>query len=229
VLPIISKTDKEEFEKASLTNRETYDKAIVKSRRGWFVAGILGVILIFALFAIIALAPMKEKIPFVVEVDKITGETSVKKVQLGTLTQSESLTKYWLNKYVRMRTQYDYQDIENSYEIVRAMTLPKEFAIYARGFDKSNPENPLKLYADKVTLKTRIKSISFLDKDTATVRIDIEKKQLGDNKPMHYPYIVTLSFRFTLSPETEKEIQENPFGFQCTKWRIDSEIVTGEK
>jgi len=216
------------FEKAEQANNETYNKAMKRSFIGWIIAIIFIFFSFVSMITITVLIPLKEKIPYVVEVDKVSGETSVTKVTKGKLTQSESLTKYWINKYVRYRTQYDYQDIEESYELVKAMTSPREFTNYHKDYDTNNLESPYRIYGENTTLKTRIKSISFIDKDTATVRIDIEKKRINEDKPKHFPYIVTLSFRFTLEPESEKEIQENPFGFQCTKWRIDSEIEIGE-
>ncbi len=216
------------YKEALAWQEEKYDLAIKQRRMGWIVATVFGGIASMLSFALMALVPLKTVEPYTIEVDRITGETHVSKpLKEGKLTQSEALTKYWLIKYVRARTGYDRQDIENNYVLVQMMSDKKEFARYAKVFDPKKPDSPYQRYGEKTVVEVDVKSISFLDKNTASIRIDLT--EITNDKPDTTPWVVTASFQFTLEPRTEAERFDNPLGFQATKWRIDEEVETGEE
>lgn len=215
------------YKEALAWQEEKYDSAIKQRRMGWVVATVFGAIALMLAFALMALVPLKTVEPYTIEVNRITGETQVSKpLQQGKLTQSEALTKYWLIKYVRARTNYDRQDLEKNYEMVKMMSEKKEFASFAKAFDPKKPDSPYQQYGEKTTVGVNVKSIAFLDKATASIRIDLT--EISNEKPTVTPWVVTMSFQFTLEPRTEAERFENPLGFQATKWRIDAEVETGE-
>ena len=203
---------------------EKYNHAIKQRRFGWAAFRIAGFIAILLAIALVLLIPLKQSVPYTIEVDKVTGETHVKKpLEKGKLTQSEALTKYWLIKYVRARLGYDRQDIEPQYEMVNMMSEKKEFARYAKAFDPRKPDSPYQVYGENTTVTVEVKSISFIDEDTASVRLNlIETNKDGRETPS--PWIVTTSYQFTLEPRTEAERFENPLGFQATSWRLDAEV-----
>jgi len=215
------------FKQALEWQEERYDSAIKNQRRGWIVALVFGSMALMLTLTLMMLVPLKDVVPYTIEVNRISGETHVMKpLRKGTLTQSEALSKYWLIKYVRARTGYDRQDLEKNYELVQLMTDKKEFARFAKAFDPKKPTSPYQRYGEKTTVEIRIKSISFLEKDVASIRIDLT--ELSNDKPSTTPWVVTMSFQFTLEPKTEAERFENPLGFQATKWRIDAEVEEGE-
>ena len=171
------------------------------------------------------LTPLKKVEPYTIEVNTTTGETKVKQpLKDGVLTQSEALTKYWLIRYVRARVGYDFQDIEEQYKTVNWLSDQKEFSRYADAFNPKKATSPYNLYGDRVQLLVRVKSISFIDKDTASIRIDLNKIEIDGSEEIT-PVVVTASFQFTLEPRSEEERFENPLGFQVTNWRVDAEVV----
>jgi len=222
------KDPKSEYYKEALVwQEERYELATKQRRAGWFVALIAGSIATMLAMALMFLTPLKSVSPYVIYVNTITGETRVEQsIKKGKLTQSEALTKYWIIKYVRARTGYDRQDLEQSYEMVKMMSDKKEFIRYAKVFDPKRADSPYQRYGEKTIVKTKIKSISFLDKNTASIRLDLIEKT--NDKEESTPWVVTMSYKFTLEPRTEEERFENPLGFQGTKWRIDAEVETGE-
>lgn len=216
----------EYYKEQSEWNEEKYDKAVKERRVGWYAAFFLCAITAGLTTALVLLIPLKEVVPYTIEVDRLTGETQVRKpLSDGSFTQKEALTKYWLIKYVKARLGYDRQDIENSYDLVKMMSDKREFSRYDKIFDPSKENSPFQVYGDKNTVVARIKSVSFLDSDTATIRVDLI--ETINDRPKPSPWVVTISFQFTLEPRSEEERFENPLGFQATKWRIDEEIEQG--
>jgi len=215
------------FKEALSWQEERYELATKQRRAGWFVAFIAGTIALMLAMALMFLTPLKSVSPYVIYVNTITGETRVQQsLKKGKLTQSEALTKYWIIKYVRARTSYDRQDLEQKYEMVKMMSDKKEFVRYAKVFDPKRADSPYQTYGEKITLETKVKSISFLDENTASIRLDLIEH--ANDKATTTPWVVTMSYQFTLEPRTEEERFENPLGFQGTKWRIDAEVETGE-
>lgn len=215
------------YEEASKWNEEIYDSAIKGRRIGWFVAAIAGFIAVCLSIGIVILMPLKEVVPYTIEVNKLTGETRVARpLQEGNLTQSEALSKYWIIKYVKARIGYDRQDVEQKYELVKMMTEPREFDRFNRAFNPRSETSPYQVYGEKNTAEAKIKSISFIDKDTASIRIDLV--ETINDRPEVSPWVVVMSFQYTLDPKTEAERFDNPLGFQATKWRIDEEVEQGE-
>lgn len=218
------------FKEALAWQTEKYELSLKQRRIGWIVSFVFIGVAVIEAFALMALTPFKTVEPYVIEVNTTTGETQVKRaLKEGALTQSEALTKYWIIKTVRARVGYDAQDLEKQYEAVQMMSDRKEFARYNKEFNPKNPTSPYQIYGDKVTIGVRVKSVSFIDKDTALVRIDTIEKRRGGGIDDPMPWTVTLSYQFTFEPRTEAERFENPLGFQVTKWRMDAEVETGEE
>lgn len=216
------------FKEALGWQEEKYELAVKQRRAGWVVAFIGGTIALLLAIALMALVPLKTVEPYVIYVNTITGETRVEKsLSKGKLTQSEALTKYWIVKYVRARTGYDRQDLEQNYELVQMMSDKKEFVRYSKVFNPKLATSPYQKYGEHTTVKVKVKSIAFLDENTTSIRIDLTTKT-NDKEEDPVPWVITMSHQFTLEPRTEEERFENPLGFQSTKWRIDAEIETGE-
>ncbi len=216
------------YKEALAWQEEKYDLAVKGRRTGWIVAFFAGSIAGCLAIALMLLVPLKEVEPYTIEVNKITGETHVSKpLKAGKLTQSEALTKYWLIKYVRARTGYDRQDLEQNYSLVKMMSDKKEFLRFAKVFDPKKPSSPYQKYGEHTTVEVKVKSISFLDKHTSSIRIDLTEKT-NDKELSSLPWVITMSHQFTLEPRTEEERFVNPLGFQGVKWRIDAEVETGE-
>lgn len=230
-LPDDIKDPNSEYYKQELEwQNEKYDAAIKHKRTGWLVATIFGALSFLLAFAIAALVPLKTVVPITIEVDKLTGETQVRKpVDEGSLTQSEALTRYWLNKYVIARVTHDMQDFVERYNKVKMMSSLEEFARFEKAFDPKKPDSPYQKYGEKGVLKVKVKSIVFLKPKVASIRIETTVDKPGEKPTDPVPQIITTSFQFTLSPKNQEERLENPLGFQATEWRIDSEVITGDK
>lgn len=226
----IKDPNSEYYKQAFEWQEEKYEAAIKHKKAGWLAATIFGGLSIVLAFGVAALAPLKTVEPIVIEVDKVTGETQVRKpVKEGSLTQSEALKRYWLNKYVKARVTYDMQDFLERYNEVKMMSSIEEFARFEKAFDPKKKDSPYQKYGEKGLLTVKVKSISFLKPEVASIRIETTLDKPGEQDAAPVPQIITTSFTFTLNPKTQEERLENPLGFKATQWRIDSEVITGDQ
>lgn len=78
--------------------------------RAWLTAKILGATNIALVAAIVIMMPLKETLPYVIEVDKSTGMSTILSVaNAEEIPVSEVMDKYWLSEYVQAREAYDYR------------------------------------------------------------------------------------------------------------------------
>lgn len=192
---------------------------------GFGLAMILSIVCVATVWALI---PLKTVEAFVVEVDKVTGETKVLKQYTGTIentTLEEVLSKYWINQYMIARESYSPKlDIEENYAKVEALSEPNAFQVYAKRFTDEAPDNPFTKYKDN-RVRVAVKTISFLRKDTATVRYElIEERQNGEAVKTS-KLMDILQYKYTKTPTIEKDAFANPLGFKIIEYRTAQEVI----
>lgn len=114
--------------------------------RAWLTAKILGATNIALVAAIVIMMPLKEMLPYVIEVDKSTGMSTILSVaNAEEIPVSEVMDKYWLSEYVQAREAYDYRTLENDYIKTRELSMPNVFEPYSRQFgtDKNSMEQTI--------------------------------------------------------------------------------------
>ena len=87
----------------------------------------------------------------------------------------------------------------------------------------SNPNSKDKLFGRETKIEVTVKSVSFLNKNTATVRLQtITKRQ---NTAKTEDWVSVIRFRYTTSPLKNEYRFDNPLGFQVTDYRRDQESL----
>ena len=201
---------------------EIYASAKASERRAWRVAIGAGVLGLLGL-GHSALTLSQHRIePVVIAIDKATGLHEVRS-RLGTVTldDHEAVTQSYLFRYVRDRETYDPMDnvprIEAVYAESEGEAADSLAAIWASG----NPNHPTTLYGDRARVTTLIRSISFIDADTASVQLR-KTVQSGAAKETA-DFVATVDFRFATGGERLIEaVWANPLGFTVTAYRIDA-------
>jgi type IV secretion system protein VirB8 len=94
------------------------------------------------------------------------------------------------------------------------------FEDFIRGAD-----GPVESFKTTTTRNIRVRSVSFLNKNTAQVRFTDTKGQIATNEKLEGHWIATLSYRYVNTPLEEGERLDNPLGFQIKNYRIDQEVV----
>ena len=205
-------------------NAEKYESAKQRSDLWKWIAMTFAAIALLEAFGFMGLAPLKTAVPYVIKVDQSTGIVEiVQPLQQSDVPQDEALTKYWIVQYMNAREQYDLQSFENDSYLVSKMSSTQIFNDYSVEFAPSQKNSPYALYGDRATIKIYIKSISFLDDDTAVInfRRDVKKAQEVSSSY----WVTTLSFKYLLNPQAESDRFLNPLGFQVVSYRKDPVVL----
>ena len=144
--------------------------------RAWLTAKILGATNIALVAAIVIMMPLKETLPYVIEVDKSTGMSTILSVaNAEEIPVSEVMDKYW---YVQAREAYDYRTLENDYIKTRELSMPNVFEPYSRQFgtDKNSMEQTI---GDTKRILVELLSVVPNGNGIATVRF---RKKLVDTQ-----------------------------------------------
>lgn len=178
-----------------------------------------------ACFAVAALAPLKTVEPYLVRVDRSSGDVSVMSAlkagdqEWADLTAEEALTQSFLVRYVVARETYSNIDLTRNFDTVRVMSAPGVFREYdALWRDKIN--GPFAKYKDD-TVQVSIKSVAFLNQNTATVRFRTIWKQSVGN--VTNDYIGIVRFNYSKTPSVLDDRWKNPLGFVVSDYRVDQE------
>lgn len=225
------------------TERIDWDKSERKSleqaAKGWKIFGIAGWgVAAAAIITIIPLLSMKEWVPIVVKVDRLTGSSEVQvgrqAVDMGS-KDNEAMMTADLGRYVRAREGFTRGEAESNYATVWWMssdTVRSEFD--AEYKVERNPDALLARLSAKDSIRIINMSVTFLPTDTpklrtAQVRFD-KIRRIGQAAPTTQRMISTITFTYdeaNIPPKMDGLIV-NPFGFLASTFRTDKETEQRE-
>lgn len=196
-----------------------------RSRRtAWFIAASACALAIAAVGAVAALAPLKTVEPFVVRVDNATGIVDTVSALTATPARyDEAVTKYFLGRYVRAREGYSYPEAETNFRTISLLSGSGEQARFAAWYRGSNPESPQVVQGRFGVATVRIKAISLLADNVASVRFMKESRKGEETRITHW--VSTLTFSYATAPMSSADRLVNPLGFQVSEYRADPEVV----
>lgn len=209
-------------------------KSIEQRAKGWKYFGIAGwTLATVAVITIIPLLALKEWVPIVVKVDRLTGSSEV---QVGRQAvdmyskDSEAMMTADLGRYVRAREGFTRGEAENNYATVWWMSSDTVRADFDAEFlEAKNPEALMARLSAKDSIRIINMSVSFLPTDspklrTAQVRFD-KIRRVGALAPTTQRMISTISYTYDVAniPKKVDGLIVNPFGFQASTFRTDKE------
>lgn len=204
-----------------------YDRmraAIQSKRLAWTIASGACLLAVVATGAVAMLAPLKTVEPYVIRVDRSSGETEIVTALKGPQprTYEDAVNRYFVAEYVRLREGWlDDAARENAYAVM-LMSDKAEGARYLDSVKSSNDKAPSNAYGDKGFVSIHIRAISFLSPTVAQVRYS-KIVTIGQNTPVAQNWTATLTFKFTTAPTMEKDRIINPLGFQVVTFHSDPE------
>lgn len=200
--------------------------AAERSRRlAWSAAAAMAVLAASAAAGLAALAPLKRVEPYVVRVDRTTGEVSVMTALSGAreMPPEEAVTKAFLATYVRARETWLPPAAEANFRQVSIMSTAEEQQRWAGHFRPSNPASPQVAYGARAEVQVAIRAISFVAPKVASVRF---RRSLRDGgQVVENDWIATVAFDYAAAPMTEADRLRNPLGFQVSSYRADPEVI----
>ncbi|MBP2449660.1 virB8 family protein [Rhizobium leguminosarum] len=202
-----------------------------QQRNNWakVAVGSIGAALL-SLGCLLVILPLKETKPFVVMVDKTTGQAEkLVQVRPASLDQQDAVLQSLLVSYVADRETYDQAD--NSTRIPDVMARSKDNAAetLAQLWTSSSPQYPPTVYGTDVRVLVIVNSISIDPAsrrgapDLARVRITKFREEKG-RKTVERGYLATVGYSFQPKNDAKlKEVWKNPLGFTVLSYRIDAE------
>lgn len=193
------------FENARRWEQDLLLSAHRSRRVAWVIAAGACALAVASVGAVAALAPLKTVEPFVIRVDNATG--IVETVSALTSTSSrydEAVTKYFLGRYVRAREGYSYPEAETNFRTISLLSGQGEQARFAAWYRGSNPESPQVVQGRFGIATVRIKAISLLADNVASVRFMKESRKGEETRVTHW--VSTLTFSYANAPMSSADL-----------------------
>lgn len=212
------------FDNARRWEQDLLLSAQRSKRIAWIVAASACALAVVSVGAVAALAPLKTVEPFVIRVDNSTGIVeTVAALKETPARYDEAVTKYFLARYVRAREGFSAAEAETNFRAVSLLSAAPEQARFAAWYRGSNPESPQVLHGRLGVATVRVKAISLLTDNVASVRYLTESRKGDETRTTHW--IATLTFAYVNAPMASTDRLINPLGFQVSEYRADPEAL----
>ncbi len=200
---------------------ERSDKIIVQRNLLMILLIILTSFMVIATLVIAFVVNSKQFDPFVIQLDDSTGRAViVTPVSSTLLAADDSLTRYFIKKYLVARETYNPVDFTTiARTTVRLLSTSSVYYNYL-GFIRNKDNDPILKYAQDNTTFLTIKSWSKLAQDKYIVRFSISETS-GDRRVFNK--ISVISFSYVPMELTDVELDINPVGFQVSGYRVDDD------
>lgn len=200
-----------------------------RERIAWRVAAAAMFVTVLSAIALMLLLPLKTVEPYLIRVDSTTGVVDVVPQYLGSQDFPETVTRYFLGRYVRTCERYVYASAYNDYAECGAFNSPELNQEHYRRWVPSNPNSPFNVYGQSTILRPQIVSITFLeaapDQKVAQVRYLIGTRKNGGASERLTHYIATIAFRYA-SPSRDVNVRQwNPLGLRIDDFRREIEAA----
>lgn len=211
------------YYRAGATWEDDTHRSMRRSRTlAWIVSGISGLVAVLSLLALVLILPLRQFEPYVVEVDKSTGYLEIMRaLKPGDLSQNEAVTAANLVRYIRARETYDSRELKQNYDLAQLYSTDAASKDLTWLYTPANPQSRDKIFGRNVTVSVEIKSVSLLNRNTASVRFATTTRR--DNSSTADNWVAVIKFRYTSTPLKNEWRFDNPLGFQVTDYRRDQE------
>lgn len=192
---------------------------------GW-MAGLSLVVALCAVGAMVLMLPLKEIRPYVVMVDRQTGESElVVSTRPADLAETDAVRQAELVRYVTERETYDVADNRERIPQVLAASEAQAAASLRALWTREAEQYPPAIYGEDSLIRVKVRSVAMLNEATAQVRFTRTLEQPG-LQPVVRAFVATVGFAF--QPRVERTLEavwRNPLGFSVTSYRIDAETL----
>ncbi len=217
--------DKDKYLESARTWEYDRMRAAIQSRRvAWGVAAGACTLAVVSVGAVAMLTPLKTVEPYVIRVDKSSGETEIVTALKGPQPRSydDAVNRYFIAQYVRLREGWLSDAARENAYTVMLMSDQAEGGRYLGSVESNNKNAPSNIYGEKGYISISIRTISFLSSSVAQVRFT-KIITIVQNTPVAQNWNAIMTFKYTTAPEHEKDRNINPLGFQVVNYRSDPE------
>ncbi len=223
------------------TKKKHKTRTVIKDASGWYddiyqsavvQRNFLLLVTLICLFgvgvsalAVIDLSHSKSIEPFIIEVDKKSGVTTVvDPITVDEYSADEAINNYFIVRYLRSRELFDPNTFEhNFYKETRLMSSQDVYNDFVRGLRSDNKESPFNVYAGVKSSSIKIKSIQYIAQKSAQVRFRITAST--HNGIIKKDKIAVVAFDHAKLNLGQDDRYINPLGFLVTSYRLDNEYL----
>lgn len=200
-------------------------------RRAWWAASVAMVYATFVTIALVVLIPLKQTMPYVLSVEKATGNVEVLAVaDARTVGYQELIDKHWAERYVVARESYLWRLLQHDYDTVLSMSADDVGRDYARLYD--GPQARDKKFGPDTEMRIEIISVTLSPETTGRAVVRFRKtirRQETENVEPPQSFVATMAYEYRPSMLGKvRQLTQNPMGYRVTAYRIDTELA-GEK
>lgn len=204
-----------------------------QQRNNWAKTAMISMVVAgMAMVSLVVILPLDETRPYVVMVDRTTGEAEkIVQVRAASLKEQDAVMQAELVSYISDRETYDVADNRDRIPEVMARSKDNAAETLAAQWTSSSPNYPPTLYKNGTRVRVVVKSISVSPNKSAegfsTARVRITKtREDNGRQSVERDYVVTIGYTFEPSDEaTLQQVWKNPLGFSVSSYRIDAETV----
>ncbi len=206
---------------ASTWFNDKYENVLIQRNILAIFSFVCILLVMVSVLAVIYINSIKEIEPFVIEVNKKTGQNILlKQASESSLNQNESLAQFFLKQYISARETYNHVDFEGlAREKIRLFSSYDVYRQYL-GYIRNMEISPVVKYSTSNSTYLIIKSWSKMSSSHYIVRFSINETTGAMAK---FNRIAVIKFEYQQRQLTEKELEINPVGFTVTAYRVDSD------
>lgn len=173
--------------------------------------------------AINLMLPLKEVIPYVLVVNKTTGEVEANRASAQRYSPGDPEKMYFLGEYGRKLMEIDKSKSEDNMYYLADRSIDncaQELSDFRR------TTNLFGRLAEDETL-TRVpelNTVTPLKDSTALVRINTVERSKTSTIPTNKSWLITIHYK-VIPPVDEKEMLKNPLGLYCTHFGLQEETA----
>jgi type IV secretion system protein VirB8 len=192
-----------------------------QTKLAWRVAIGMGAIAVVSIIGSAALVQLKKpNPPAVLRMNDTTGVVDVLNVTPNTREIfTEKNDRADLRRYVEMRESYDWETIQDTFDVVKLMSADKEREQFISMYALANA--PQKVLKDQYRVIARVGAITFVG---STAQVFFTRKLIslsGTMPPKTEYWVATIAYRHDHLPEKASELELDPTGFRVTSYVVD--------
>jgi type IV secretion system protein VirB8 len=222
-------TPMSELTAKALSDSRSFENAILErdmrmKKAGWIVAALAGLLLVFALAALILLLPLKTTTVELYTLDRQTGRIErVTTVGEDKLDTSEVLNLSQTASYVKRREGYNYFALQQDYretQMFNSDEVNKEYLDWFNSPDAPDAVFQQAAYVVTVEVLSNVPSEGTGSSMVEMLRIKRTIRKVKDNTETYDYWTVRMTYRyFPQKKMTASEREVNPFGFIVTSYQ----------
>lgn len=208
------------YEKGKREWFERMGSPVVERDRYFVIALVFGLSFLVLVGALMKMMPLSRVEPFVIEVDRVTGQTVANKAAAQAYKAGAAEKQYFITRWVRGLLELDPNTTERALTEVFESTRGKAVDEFTAFVAKTKPIVRVRTEAG-LTRTVEIISYSPLNDQSALIRVVTEERAI-DKPVVRRSYVVTVHYAID-PPDTEQKIMKNPIGLFVTHFAINED------